>query len=698
MATTTETSLYDFDPHMSNPKNKVPSERQTLQTPGRDDYFFIIPKAAPFFAKSMKLVNETTGKPLTEGVDFVLGHYFVEAMQRIDQPICGSIRFLNHAMAGIVRMEYHTIGGDWGFDSQAILAELSNKHLNPLRRSWGMIKELPYSFPVVPHDQSVDSLVGSEELEAAIESIAKQLEASAAGSTENHLKDFNNPHRVNKAQVGLPDVPNWAVASEAAAKAGTAQTGFMNPYLTALAIAEQALKPLNTFMERRDNPNVVTAAQIGLNLVANFPPASREEAVDPTINNRVLTPYTAALLVASMSDSAQFAAILKLIEDHINDEDNPHKVTPAKIGTYTSEQIDQLLSTVSASDTPRFDGLTGEEWRLTLPSFDDVTAIIEELGNNFNSANVRQIAVVVDDPLTPEDKQALENTKFSSAVAMHNAYYVYAPDRRARVIKDNSVIGLPDTFVEGFDKMVSLPDATYWLDAQGAINATGSAALVIPAAYKSGTGFLPANAMTSVFANKTAVYASNDAGKLVRIAGGVATVLQASGAFGVITNNEFYTRGEMVFQEMTDGSYIPYGDSAWVSAANNLLASFNADIAEVAIGDDRLLFLFDDGTVRVYRITRGTNLVTLTLLDNPVGTPNNPSSITGNYRHYSIMNDAGEYVLFGDNSEGQLNVNPRLAPFTAVACGYNYTVTVDRDHRVMFWGDSPDNSLLYRAA
>ncbi|MFO5842719.1 hypothetical protein ACLBPJ_30720, partial [Klebsiella pneumoniae] len=47
-----------------------------------------------------------------------------------------------------------------------------------------------------------------------IEGIIEAIRAAAAGTTDQHIHDYNNPHRVTKAQVGLSLVPNYAMASE----------------------------------------------------------------------------------------------------------------------------------------------------------------------------------------------------------------------------------------------------------------------------------------------------------------------------------------------------------------------------------------------------------------------------------------------------------------------------------------------------
>ena len=72
--------------------------------------------------------------------------------------------------------------------------------------------------------------------------------ASSGGGLPRHLSDLGNPHATTKAQVGLSDVANYAVASQAEAEAGEANDKFMTPLRTAQEIAALAstTTPLST--------------------------------------------------------------------------------------------------------------------------------------------------------------------------------------------------------------------------------------------------------------------------------------------------------------------------------------------------------------------------------------------------------------------------------------------------------------------
>ena len=70
---------------------------------------------------------------------------------------------------------------------------------------------------------------------------------------------------------------------------------------------------------------------------------------------------------------------VKLMARHINDSENPHSVTPGKIGSYTKGEVDGYVSGLSEQITSNYDDLSGEITNLrttTQQSFDTVGEIV----------------------------------------------------------------------------------------------------------------------------------------------------------------------------------------------------------------------------------------------------------------------------------------------------------------------------------
>lgn len=192
---------------------------------------------------------------------------------------------------------------------------------------------------------------------------AQAIAALATQPLTDHLNNTSNPHQTTAAQVGLGNVGNYPLASTAQAQAGTSDATYMTPLKVAQAIAALAdpdgqQASIAAHLADLANPHGVTAAQVGLGDVVNQPLASQAEAVAGLLNTRYMTPLRTAQLIE--------AGVVTTVNAHIARTDNPHGVTAAQIGTYTTAQTDALLlgklsSGATAVNSDRLGGFTALE-------------------------------------------------------------------------------------------------------------------------------------------------------------------------------------------------------------------------------------------------------------------------------------------------------------------------------------------------
>lgn len=154
--------------------------------------------------------------------------------------------------------------------------------------------------------------------------VAQAISSGASQGLSAHVNDKNNPHGTTKAQVGLGNVPNYLQATVAQAQAGTDNASFMTPYLVTQAITTQAGQMLSNHVTDYGNPHQVSKAQVGLGLVQNYGIATDADALAGTSNAMYMTPYLVSLMMARGSDAS--------LTGHLNDFNNPHKVTKAQVG------------------------------------------------------------------------------------------------------------------------------------------------------------------------------------------------------------------------------------------------------------------------------------------------------------------------------------------------------------------------------
>lgn len=144
------------------------------------------------------------------------------------------------------------------------------------------------------------------------------------GSNMNaHIANTNNPHATTKAQVGLGNVQNLALATTAQAQAGSGEA-YMTATLTGAAIAALATTPMNAHISRTDNPHSTTKAQVGLGNVDNYATATNAQAQAGTATNLFVTPAGVRAAISGIVGDGVAA--------HISNMDNPHNTTKAQVG------------------------------------------------------------------------------------------------------------------------------------------------------------------------------------------------------------------------------------------------------------------------------------------------------------------------------------------------------------------------------
>ena len=382
------TYRYPFDPYGESAECLIPNERHSLSAVSTASFALIVPKNGPFFRKGLIVKHVSTGKNLVEGVDFALGHKFTRATIETARPVYGSILILNRELTGAFDVTYQTLGGEFTIDTQAALGTLLNTQIDPRTTTWEAVIKVPALFPPYNHYFDADTLVGAEALRLAILQIrdtiatmperllpilmahlddvdnphrvdkndvglgfvdnfktatvaetiegmlnnrfvtpsgVRQMIASInTESVASHAARFDNPHHVNKDQVGLGNVPNFTVASIEQARLGEIDSAFMTPQLTKMAITEQVGNSLTTHIGNKTNPHNTTKLHVGLGLVENYQMATVEEAKAGLAKDRYVSPFLVAQYVQQTTGGAAAA--------HIADINNPHQTNKTQIG------------------------------------------------------------------------------------------------------------------------------------------------------------------------------------------------------------------------------------------------------------------------------------------------------------------------------------------------------------------------------
>jgi hypothetical protein len=296
-------TIYPFDPTGTNPECRIAGEQHPVTAVNFKDFHFIVPNAAPFFEDSLQIAaKDAQGADiiLQKNVHYYYSHEFIGASRACAKRVYGSITFLFNEFAGIVNLTYQTVGGVWTLDETEIAEIIANSLLNPRTTSWEQVAGYPTIFPVVDHAWNLTDMVGMTETVAAIDRIRDAILEGGESGLPAHLADKNNPHEVTKVQVGLGSVENFPLANQTQAEAGTNNTTYMTPLRVAQAIAILGPGGFTAHIANTSNPHSVTATQVGLGNVQNYGVATNAQAIAGTATNLYITP---AGLKASLDNS-----------------------------------------------------------------------------------------------------------------------------------------------------------------------------------------------------------------------------------------------------------------------------------------------------------------------------------------------------------------------------------------------------------
>lgn len=300
-------TIYEFDPSGALAANRIVDEKHPITPVNGNDYFIIIPKFAPFFRKGLRVRHLTSGQPLTEGVHFDLGYKYNQASYECKTPVYGAIVLTDRTLSGVIEVTYQTLGGEFVLDDKEILTILQNIKNDPRTVYWDDIVNKPITFPPSDHLHHSDDLVGMREIEKGVYAIADAIGESAGKALRalfEHLADHANPHHVTLAQLGLDQFGSLAEATEIEVDTGEDGTHFISPRRLTYFLRNQVSTLLAVHSDNKNNPHDTTKEHVGLGEVPNFRVATITEAIEGKLNNRFMTPYLVAETVRDMVEAA----------------------------------------------------------------------------------------------------------------------------------------------------------------------------------------------------------------------------------------------------------------------------------------------------------------------------------------------------------------------------------------------------------
>ena len=206
--------VYEVDHTGENPANRV-VEVRTLTDANRSNFNHIVPKAAPFYAHTMKITHVQTNEVLFNGQDFYCVGTFAKAVANVvhHREVNWSVIFDNPKISGEYRLEYQTVGGEFVLDSQELTEVLANYLDNPRSGDWEQVIGRPLLFPPLPHHLHANDLYGMEHQVAATKEVAEAIRALLLDEEQAHpgygqviTELFRQQRRQDKFQQDLDNL------------------------------------------------------------------------------------------------------------------------------------------------------------------------------------------------------------------------------------------------------------------------------------------------------------------------------------------------------------------------------------------------------------------------------------------------------------------------------------------------------------
>lgn len=101
---------------------------------------------------------------INEGVDYLLGHRYVDASQQTNRAIYGSVCVINSALSGSIRIDANYVGGPYELTAQRVIEALANISSNPRDVSYEQLLNIPEAFPPGPHEHTENELAGIDQV------------------------------------------------------------------------------------------------------------------------------------------------------------------------------------------------------------------------------------------------------------------------------------------------------------------------------------------------------------------------------------------------------------------------------------------------------------------------------------------------------------------------------------------------------
>jgi len=266
--------------------NRILGEAHTLLVVKASRHRVVMLDRGGFYEDNLK-VYDNHGVSLTKGVDYLPTYLYDHLTELTGLAVYGMIVIINPNVSSVVKVDYRAVGGSFGLSVKEVKALMNAIRDENQTVKFSDIVGRPTTYipedhthewwQVIGMDAMVDELkrlegtigIGDDAIIAEASRYATALVAECtkvvsdfAKAAALHYSDFENPHQVTQTQVGLSELNNWPMATDAQAINPKQNALYLTPGNAYKILAAGFIPDLDKHLSDVDNPHEVTAAQI----------------------------------------------------------------------------------------------------------------------------------------------------------------------------------------------------------------------------------------------------------------------------------------------------------------------------------------------------------------------------------------------------------------------------------------------------
>lgn len=267
--------------------NRIVGEMKTLGTIPNTTLRMTVFNRGAFFTDNLEVFDHISGRKLQRDVDFFPAYLYKGLTDMTTKEVMGYLVIKNPTVSSKLRINYRAIGGHFSVsvdELKALLEAVQDDNFtltfedivgkpaqyNPEEHEHEFWQTYGWDTTVVEIDRVADAVkVGDAGIMGAAEEYAdkildrcQQAVQDFADAAAAHYTDYADPHDTTKTQVGLSNLNNWPMATQAEAANASVTNRYLNPAYAYRALDSIYGASLRLHLQDYNNPHQDTAEDV----------------------------------------------------------------------------------------------------------------------------------------------------------------------------------------------------------------------------------------------------------------------------------------------------------------------------------------------------------------------------------------------------------------------------------------------------